>query len=160
MKRAKHNRRHLNLERNDAIEWIKQLQEKGTSSSVLGDSSGSEMTERLKGQDAVISDSGPFPIKNSELRKVIRNDDTHYFKPYVDVLVEKLNICLKRIDGKPSNLPVVDILPGPYFSPVQQRVFGATSEIILIPSELMHLSNLATRSISIILNPRKPKTEG
>jgi len=157
-------RRKLYKDRNAALDWLRQLQNRGASKSRFGTISEADVQKQMKEHPQILE---KWAIKlfgqeidaQKEASRMFPSDGKIYFHSHVKQISTLLNslFLLKRTDGQPFTPPIVDVLQGPSLSPVHQRALTTDTEIILIPVELMIFSNLVARSIAVILNPRVNK---
>lgn len=157
-------RRKLHKDRNTALDWLRQLQNRGVSNSRFGKISEAEVQKQLKENPQILEDIskklyGHKIDARKEAALIFPSNGKTVFHSYINEISKRLNGVLERKDGQLFEPPIVDVIQGPSLSPVHQRVLTTDTETILIPLELMLLSNLVARSIAIILNPRKTKRD-
>ena len=155
-------RRKLNIDRYVARDWLKQLQNRGASRSRFALITEADAQKRLMENPQILEKIWEaLSVKKIDAQKEIQrffpSSGKLAFQSHVEKISTRLNSILEREDGHPFIPPIVSILPGPSLSPVHQRVLSTDTEIILIPMELMMLSNLVARSIAMVINPRASK---
>ena len=155
-------RRRLYSDRNAALDWLRQLQNRGASNSHLPTISEANARQQLKENPYILENlamelSGQKIDAQKEASRIFPSNGKIYFQSQVKEISSRLNRLLKRKDGQPFTPPIVDVLQGPSLSPVHQRALSTDIEIILIPTEFMFFSNLVARSIAVVLNPRCTK---
>lgn len=155
-------RRKLYGDRNAALDWLRQLQDRGATKSRFGAISEADAQKQLKEKPYILENLaiklfGKKIDAQKEAFRLFPSNEKIIFHSYVKEISTRLNSLLKRKDGQPFTPPIVDVLQGPSLSPVHQRVLSTDTEIILIPVEFMFFSNLAARSIALVLNPRTTK---
>ncbi|MFK5922919.1 MAG: hypothetical protein QM496_12125 [Verrucomicrobiota bacterium] len=147
-----------------ARDWVKQLQQRGVSNSLWDDFSEQKLREKYLNNPVkieVISRDifgGKIDV-SAFLRQPRQSNSQFIFQSHVDNISMRLNETLKTTSGQPFEPPIVCVLQGPSLSPIHQRAPSTEVEIILIPVELMFLSNLVSRSVSMIVNPRPSKNK-
>ena len=155
-------RSQLKSDMNAAQDWMRQLQDKGASNSIWGEyAEGSAREHLLKSAGGIgekhIQLFGEHIDVVDAIHLFFGPNEPYCFQPLVDDLSARLNRVLSRVDGRPLDPPLVGVLPGPGLSPVHVRAPSTDVEIILVPIEMMFLANLVSRSIVMILNPRRSK---
>lgn len=155
-------RRKLDIDRDVARDWLRQLQDRGASRSRFGGITEADLRKRLIENPQIIGRigkelSGKEIDAQKEAPRIFPSSEQLVLQSHVEAISKRLNGTLKRKDGHPFIPPIVGVLPGPSLSPVHQRALSTDTEIILIPIELMMLSNLVARSIAMVLNPRASK---
>lgn len=149
-------------DRNIALDWLQQLQNRGASKSRFGNMSEAEAKKKLIDNPKILENIakelyGQKIDVHKEASLLFPFNGKTIFHSYIKQVSARLDSVLERKDGKPFVPPIVDVTQDPSLSPVHQRVLTTNTEIILVPLELMFLSNLVARSIAIILNPRNTK---
>lgn len=152
-------------DRKVALDFLQQLQDRGVSKSHFEEISEAKTRKGFIDNPRILRTIvkelyGQKIDGLKEASRLFPSNEKTIFTPYIKVISDRLISVFKRKDGLPFVPPIVDVIQGPILSPVHQRVLTTNTELILIPLELMLLSNLAARSIAIILNPRKTKKGG
>lgn len=158
-------RRKLNIDRDVARDWLRQLQSRGASQSRFVAITEADALKQLIENPRILENLGKELFgeeinAQKEAARIFPSSEQFCFQSHIEAISTRLNSTLKRTDGRPFIPPVVGVLPGPSLSPVHQRALSTDTEIILIPIELINLSNLVARSIAMILNPRGSKGKG
>jgi hypothetical protein len=141
---------------------LQQLQNRGASKSRVTNISETEAKKKLIDNPEILANiARELYGQEIDVRKETAlffplNGKTIFYS-HLKQISASLDSVLVRKDGQPFIPPVVDVTLDPSLSPVHQRVSTTDSEIILVPLELMVLSNLVARSLAIILNPRNTK---
>jgi hypothetical protein len=151
-------------DRNTALDWLRQLQDRGASNSRFPKLSQAEAQKQLKDNPQILGNIarevyGRKIDAHEEVSRLFPSNEKTIFHAHIEQISKSLNSLLERKDGQLFTPPIVDVMQGPSLSPTHQRVLTTDTEIILIPVELMFLSNLVARSLAIILNPRNTKRE-
>ena len=152
----------LYKDRDTALDWLQQLQDRGVSKSRFGKISEAEAQKQLKENPQILENIakelyGRKIDAHKEASRILPSNGKTIFHSHIKQISTKLNSLLERKDGQLFTPPIVDVIQGPSLSPVHQRVLTTDAEIILVPVELMFLSNLVARSIALIFNPRNTK---
>ena len=155
-------RRNLNKDREAARDWLRQLQNQGASKSRFGAITEVDALKKLIENPQILESLGKEVFgkeidAQKDAPRIFPSSGQFCFQSHVEEISTRLNSTLKRTDGHSFTPFIVGVLPGPSLSPVHQRALSTDTEVILIPIELMTISNLVARSIAVVLNPRNSK---
>ncbi len=158
-------RRKLKKDREVARDWLRQLQNRGMSKSRFDAITEADLLKRILENPHILKENakqlwGKEIDVQKEASRILPSSEQIALQSHIETISARLNGVLKRTDGHPFIPPILGVLPGPSLSAVHQRAFSTNIETILIPLELMMLSNLVARTIAMVLNPRRWKNKG